>query len=188
MSKFILAIITLLFFSNFLYGQAAVKQRLIKLSDQLASISIVDQQDCPLKIIALEAYVTEDGSRPEIRYDVQNRSKKRVTYFSVAYINKYWIGKWASHGIGGENGIGREDGKGPVLLFPGDKYWNLQSSDFTVVKSSPEVDQLFIRKENTPVLKLFCVAMVTKVIFSDGAVYDRTDTHAELFNLVNREF
>jgi len=187
MCKLFLVLVTLLTVPNLLFGQKESKTSLVKLPAEIGVASILSQPDCPLKVIDAEAMMARDPSRPIVRYVLQNTSRKGIIYFSVATIDKYSVLKWKRFGLGGELGVGGEDGKGSVLIPHGGKYTNLQRTDYEIVKWSSDLDRLLSDSATPSKLKFFSVVMVTKIIFEDGSVYDQKNMHNELLDLVEQE-
>lgn len=178
--------------AQFVFGQSTVtaKDRVISFPKENGFVTLALQPDCPLKIVNAEILIDEDGKNPNVKYTLKNTSSKAIRYFSVAFHRRFRIGQWARYGVGSEDGIGDKSGKGIDLLQSGENWTNWRDEEIEIVPMNEKVKcilssgSLAKKETDEPKLKIFYVGLVTKVIFSDGTIYDAKETSNNIYDLL----
>ena len=149
MRKAVMLISIQFLFVQVTFGQQVQrnKQKVVEIAPENGVIMTIFQPDCPLRIENVEFFVTEDGERPVLRYELKNTSPKAIRYFSVGFNKKHSISQWGKYGIAGEDGVGIENGTGPNLLMQGDTFENFGRDEFIIVPMTKDVRILFADKQ-----------------------------------------
>jgi len=177
MGKFVLTLIIVIACSNVLLSQQEQKTKLVRLPPNRALVSIVDQANCPLKIVEALALAPADGHNPIVKYVIRNQSRKGITYFSVEFLRKFSVRTWGRFGHGDGLKVGNSDGSGPVLLKPGVSWSNWKSDEYQLVEMTKELEDVLATDDTKINLKIMWVGMITKVVFEDGTVYDASSIY-----------
>jgi len=166
------------------YGQPKQeeKPKFVRMPIETGAAFATFQSKCPLKFADFELFVTEDGDIPKLRYIVKNTSSKAIRFFSVKFYKKFTVSQWGRYGISKGLEVGREDGSGSKLLLPNETFENISTNEFDVIPMNNKVEALLKSKKGDYEMKIMWVALVTKIVFEDGTIYEDKALSNNLFD------
>jgi len=148
-------------------------------------VFIAYQPGSPLKFEGFEGFVDGRYKDPVVHFVICNTSSRDITFFEIGVYKSFTSGKWARYGVADGLAIGRENGRGSIVLPSKGVFQNFEMKGRVISDSKELLSDLYDRKVNFDRPVIIWFAKVNKVIFDDGTVFQDNRDLTNFFGFVD---
>lgn len=170
MGKILMLLMISLLFSNVTHSQNTnTSKPIIEIDPPYGVVSLIVQPDSPVSIIETQLLTDLNGSFPQLRYVVKNKTSNEILSVTVDFYNKHNVASWFKHANGWSETTGNKEGSRAVI-GPYGTYENMRRKPTRPLVNS--VISEFDDRKNKGVLLGLWVGFVRNVVFVDGREYN----------------